>query len=99
MWMDSSGTPGGWVSSSSKDSHSSVDGSLTFSFRNAHDGVHDHDDASAAEDQERAECDLGQHDGCQLRDDEVEQPLSHQRCRHGEGANVVGLYAVSIRCC
>ena len=70
---------------------------LTFGFRNAHDGVHDHDDASAAKDQECAECDLGKHNGCELRDDEVEQPLGHQRCRHGEGANVVGLCFVSLR--
>lgn len=89
--MDSSGTPGDCVSLGLTHYRFVLGEDLTLGFRDAHDGVHDHDDASAAKDQERAKCDLGQHDGSKLRDHEVEQPLGHQRCRHGEGANVVGL--------
>lgn len=94
--MDSSGTPGAWVSLDSTIDLLIVARDLTFSFRNAHDSVHDHDDASAAKDQECAECDLGKHDGCKLGDDEVEQPLGHQSCCHCERANVVGLNSVSL---
>jgi len=72
LWMDSSGTPGDWVSLGSRH-HRIVFGSdLTFGFRDAQNGVHDHDNASAPEDQERAVCDLCQHDRRKLRDDEVE---------------------------
>ena len=95
--MDSSGTPGDLVSVGSMDRRCVFERDLTFGFRNTQDGVHDHDDASAAKDQECAECDLGKHNGCELRDDEVEQPLGHQRCRHGKGTNVVRLYPVSLR--
>lgn len=94
--MDSSGTPGAWFSLDSTIDLLIVVRDLTFGFRNAHDGVHDHDDASAAKDQECAECDLGKHDGRKLRDDEVEQPLGHQSCCHCERANVVGLNSVSL---
>ena len=95
--MDSSGTPGVWVSFNSTVYRLVVGSDLTFGFRNAHDGVHDHDNASAAKDKERAEGDLGQHDRSELRDDEVEKPLCHQRCRHGERPNVVRLCSVSLR--
>lgn len=89
--MDSSGTPEGRVSTSSTCSCLVFGGDLTFGFRNTQNGVHDHDDASAAENQECAVCDLGQHDRCELRNHEVEQPLGHQGSCHCEGANVVRL--------
>ena len=50
MWMDSSGTPGDLVSLSSISRRSAAKIVLTLGFRNAQDGVHDHDDAGAAED-------------------------------------------------
>lgn len=40
--------------------------SLTFGFGNADDGVDDHDDTGAAEDEEGAICDLLEHDGGEL---------------------------------
>lgn len=97
--MDSSGTPGNWISLGSSYYRFVSRGNLTLGFRNAQDGVHDHDNASAAEDQECAVFDLGQHDGCKFRNDEVEQPLSHQGSCHGKGANVVWLCSVSLRYC
>jgi len=50
MWMDSSGTPRDLVSLSSISRRSAAKIVLTLGFRNAQDGVHDHDDAGAAED-------------------------------------------------
>jgi len=95
--MDSSGTPVASVSSSSANSLYGFKAMLTFCFRNAQNGIHDHDDASAAEDQESAVRDLGQHNWRKFRNNEVEQPLCHQCRCHCQATNVVGLINVSPR--
>jgi hypothetical protein len=96
IWIDSSGTPVNSVSSKSKSCRYLVVKALTFCFRNAQNGIHDHDDASAAEDQERAVRDLREHYWRELRNNEIEQPLCHQGCCHRKRANVVGLDNVSL---
>lgn len=52
----------------------------------AEDGVDKHRDAAASEEQVGAEGDFRKHDWCEFGDDEVEQPLCHERGGHYEGA-------------
>lgn len=58
--------------------------------RNAQDSVNQHEQTAGAKEKEGAIGNVGEHDGGELGDDKVKQPLSHESGSHDEGSDYGG---------